>query len=87
MEKKAAFEDKKFAAFLDSDPDKASFDPSNEKQVRDQWGKFQLKNDVVTGLHDIYKDKIKKDAGVELSADDLGAVDDFLSAEARVTNS
>jgi hypothetical protein len=79
---KNALSDKNFLLFLDKNPDKASFDPSNLETVKEQWEAFSVSQD----LKKLYSTRIKEDLGLELDEKDLAGIDIYLGTKVKSKN-
>ncbi len=73
-----ALNTKGFAEFLAMHPDTKTFDVGNEKEVAKRFEIFELKEEVKDSVKKLYAGEIQRDMGIELEANELGAVDKHL---------
>ncbi len=64
-----------FRAFLVNFPDEVV---SSDDGIKQAWESFTVKQELSKSLRDVYKESFKQDTGLEISDDDLAAVDAYI---------
>ena len=78
----SALSNKDFLNFLSKAPDQNAINLSDPETTKKMWDSFRLKTVVYANLKVIYSTRVKEELGLELTDQDLGSMDEFLTKEA-----